>query len=47
MNQENYFRTNFPTDSDSIPCGYATNAEFSFVYFPDIHDITTVWIISM
>lgn len=41
-NIDNYIKTNFPTDSDNIPCGYGINSNYQFVYFPNINDISTV-----
>ena len=41
---ENFYKTNFPTDSDNNPCAYGDNEQFAFVYFPDVNDINTVTI---
>ena len=39
---DNYYKSNFPTDSDGEPCSYGKNADYAFVYFPDINDISKV-----
>lgn len=39
---ENYYKANFPTDSDHIPCGYSKNEQYPMVYFPDISNPTQV-----
>lgn len=41
-NADHYHRSNFPTDSDWIPCSYGLNYNYPLVYFPDILDINTV-----
>ena len=42
MYLDNYYKSNFPTDSDHEPCSYGKNSEYPFVYFPDIDDVETV-----
>ena len=39
---DNYYRSNFPTDSDFEPCSYGKNDQYPFVYFPDINDPSIV-----
>ena len=41
--KENYYKSNYPTDSSHIPCAYAQNEKYPMVYFPDINDPTTVF----
>ena len=40
---ENYYKSNFPTDSSHVPCAYAENQKFPMVYFPDINNIALVY----
>lgn len=40
--QENYYKSNYPTDSDFVPCAYGPNEKYPMVYFPDVSDITKV-----
>ena len=39
---DNYYKSNFPTDSDFEPCSYGKNDQYPFVYFPDINDPSIV-----
>jgi hypothetical protein len=39
---ENYYKANFPTDSDFTPCAYAANEKYPMVYFPDVNDAALV-----
>lgn len=43
---DNYNKSNFPTDSDNIPCAYGANKNYPFVYFPNINDISLVHLTS-
>ena len=40
--QDHYIQSNYPTDSDSIACGYGVNTNYPFVYFPNITNINEV-----
>ena len=40
--QDNYYKSNYPTDSDFIPCAYGQNEKYPMVYFPDVYDISLV-----
>lgn len=39
MNKDNYYKTNFPTDSDGKPCAYGDNSAYPYIFFPDINNI--------
>ena len=34
LNIDNYYKTNFPTDSDQEPCSYGKNEGYSYIFFP-------------
>ena len=42
LNIDNYYKTNFPTDSDQEPCSYGKNEGYSYIFFPEPNDLSTV-----
>ena len=39
---ENYYRTNFPTDSDNEPCAVGKNEGYAYIFFPEPSNVETV-----
>ncbi len=42
LSKDNYYKSNYPTDSDFVPCAYGQNEKYPMVYFPDVNDFTKV-----
>lgn len=39
---DNYYKTNFPTDSDGKPCAYGDHSAYPYIFFPDINNVHNV-----